>query len=142
MLSAIALALAGGYAVRASSEPLQQGAPILIHLKLTVTDSADTLSQETRYVAESGESIPLKINPPFDARCVAFLPPGHQVQFNCIVRKDGKVVATPALVTNEAEAARVEFYNPKPASHTTLEVTATTSKEKISEARKAATKQT
>ncbi|HEY2464531.1 MAG TPA: M56 family metallopeptidase [Steroidobacteraceae bacterium] len=158
MTGALALAFAGGYAVWASSRPLQEGSPILIHLKFTVTDSTDTVSQETQYLAESGESVPIRVNPPYDARCVAFLPrqqdgslawdehkrgPGPaptegQILLNCMIRKDGKVVATPALITADAKVARVEFENAEPISHATLEVTATTSKEKISAARRAA----
>jgi beta-lactamase regulating signal transducer with metallopeptidase domain len=160
MIFALSLTIAGSYVVWASTSETPAGKfAILVHLKLTVTDSAtENLTAENEYIVNSGEAFNYRIPPPYDTRCTARLTPGNvdrlsaldkptqghdvvpaagQILLECMIRKAGEIVATPALITLEGEPATVDVTDAKQASHYVLELTATTSKEKIAAARKA-----
>jgi bla regulator protein BlaR1 len=155
--AALALTLGGSYAAwAAASETQPAGPPILVHLKLTVADASNTFSQEIEFIVNSGESMNYKTGLPYDARCTAFLPnpptgswdmhpPGGaavpasgQILVECLIRNNGEVVATPAVITLDGQPASIDFVNTQRGGRYTLELTATTSSETIAAKKKAA----
>jgi hypothetical protein len=151
---ALAVTISGGYAAWAAQQA--KGTPILIDLKLTVTGvPADIFSASTEYVANPGEAPIYPHGRPFDARCTAFLPnEGNssawddqkargipvtgQIYLECRIGSQGKLVATPAVITQDGEPANVDCSNPPDPHHYRLEIVATTSAEKIEAAKLAA----
>jgi bla regulator protein blaR1 len=151
---ALAMTISGGYAAWAAQQI--KAIPILIHLNLAVTGvGADIFNASTEYIANPGEAPTYRPGLPFDARCTAFLPNEGkssawdaqkargipvtgQIYLECRIRHDGHLVATPAVITQDGEPARVDFRNlPDPHDYQ-LEIVATTSTQKIEAAKIAA----
>ena len=152
---ALAVSISGGYTAWAA----QQGTrtQILVDLKLTVTGvAADFFNASTEYITNPGEAPTYPSGRPFDARCTAFLPNEGkqssawdakkargipvtgQIYLECRIGHDGKLAATPAVITQDGESATVHFKNPPDLHDYQLDVVATTSKEKIEAAKIAA----
>jgi bla regulator protein blaR1 len=155
---ALALTLAGGYAVWASTaQPQSDVLRVLIHLKLVTTNSIGTTSQTTEFLANSGEPAKFLMGATTAAKCVAFLPRSQgsslawdkhpadtqpipvkgNIWLECTVSSNDKVVATPSVITLDSEPTTVDFYNRELAAHYVFEITATTSTEKIAAERQA-----
>ncbi len=155
---ALMLTLLGAYTVWATAvQPPSQDWQVLVHLRLTVTSVSDTTSQATEFLANSAEPVSFGMGTSKETRCVVFLPrilggslawdkhpantqPGPEkksIWLECMLRNNGQVVATPALITLDSEPGSVDFYNTALATHYLFEITATTSKEQIAAARQA-----
>lgn len=153
---ALAVTISGAYTAWAAQQVA--GTQILVDLKLTVTGvAADIFSASTEYITNPGEAPTYPSGRPFDARCTAFLPnegkqssawdtkKAHgipvtgQIYLECRIGHDGKLAATPAVITQDGEPANVDFKNPPDPHDYRLEIIATTSKEKIDAARVTAT---
>jgi malate/lactate dehydrogenase len=61
-----------------------------------------------------------------------------QIYLECRIGHDGKLAATPAAITQDGESAIIEMDNPGDAHHYKLEISASTSTEKIDAAKLAA----
>jgi bla regulator protein blaR1 len=150
---ALALTVSGGYAAWAA-QPVKL-IPILLNLKLTVTGT-DTVSEATEFIVNAGEPATYPRTRPFDVRCTPFLPyagrkssvwdkqrarripVSGQIYIECTIGHSGKLVATPALITQDGESATIEMDNPGDPHRYRLEINASASQEKIEAARAAA----
>jgi bla regulator protein blaR1 len=152
---ALAVTISGGYTAWAAQQVTST--QILVDLKLTVTGvAADIFSASTEYLVNPGEAPTYPSRRPFDARCTAFLPnEGRQssawndqkargvpitgqIYLECRIGQDGRLVATPAAITQDGESATIETDNPGDVHHYKLEINASTSTEKIEAAKLAA----
>ena len=155
----VGLTLSGGYATWAA-QSAQNGprAPILVDLKLTVTNSEThkVFAVATEYLVHSGELPDGLTGGP--AACTPFLPgergsdpeldarrtrgvpvpSAGQVLSECTVRDNGAVVATPSLITANGQSTVVEVANLNDPRRYTIEVSASTSQERIDAAKQAA----
>ena len=155
----VGLTLSGGYATwAAQSAQNGQGAPILVDLKLTVTNSKthEVFAVSTEYLVHSGELPDGLTGGP--AVCTPFLPgetgsdielearktlgvpvpSAGQVLLECTVRDNGAVVATPSLITANGQSTVVEVADLNGPRRYTIEVSASTSQEKIDAVKQAA----
>jgi bla regulator protein blaR1 len=152
---ALAVTISGGYTAWAAQQVA--GTQILVDLKLTVTGvAADIFNASTEYITNPGDAPTYPSGRPFDARCTAFLPNegrqssawddrkargipvAGQIYLECRIGHDGKLAATPAVITQDGESATVHFKNPPDLHDYQLDIVATTSKEKIEAAKIAA----
>jgi bla regulator protein BlaR1 len=139
---AIALTLSGGYAVWAAQAEAQiKSTPILVNLKLTVTNSASAYvwSAATEYLVNSGEPAPYPAGGhAYDFRCAALLSGAGHIVLKCKISNNGEVVSTPSVVAVDGTPAAIEVDDPQNTYHYRLQLYATTSKEKIAAEKAAA----
>ena len=150
---ALALTVSSGYTAWAA-QPVKP-TPILLNLKLTVTGTEEPTELENELIVNAGEPATYPRGNPFDVTCTPFLIQDGKslasddqkargisltgrILLNCTIGQNGKVVATPALITPDGESATVEMVNPGDPNHYRLEINATASQEKIDAARVAA----
>jgi bla regulator protein BlaR1 len=150
----VSLTASGGYTAWAGQASVENKGPaILVDMKVTTTNSQSNELHvlATRYVVHSGELPPDMQVPASAFACTPFLsselaPNAMQARgvakgrilLECVIREDGKVVATPAAVTMEGRTAILRI-SADAALHTyEIELNATTSAERIAEATKAA----
>lgn len=156
------LAGSAGYAAWAGSVAQTQGPPILVNLKVTVTNpqSREVRAMATQYLVRSGEEITGANAQPLDFACTPYLPdePGRltdwsavkapgvpapaagQILAICAIRKDGKVVQSPAVIAADGKWTTIEAREPGASTLYKIELNASTSAESIAEAKKAASR--
>ena len=152
----VALTASGGYAAWAGQATAEnKGPPILVDMKVTTTNSQskEVFAVATRYLVHSGE-LPSDMQAPGSPfACTPFL--SHElvpdstkarrlakgrILLECAIREDGRLVATPAAVTMDGRTVILRV-RPDAALHTyEIELSATTSEERIAEAKTAADK--
>jgi beta-lactamase regulating signal transducer with metallopeptidase domain len=155
-----ALAGAAAYATWASESPSAAGPAILVDLDVKITNpqTHDLNELTTQYLVHSGESIPdtrndgtpLQKTDRFVA-CTPYLsdvagkssdwsglkargipmPAAGQILLDCRIYRDGEIGMRPSVIAQDGSPAILEFTEPDGAYHYRLEVTATTSPEKI-----------
>jgi bla regulator protein blaR1 len=139
--------------VAADNSPL-----VLLHIKFTVTTPpGDITSMETEILVKSGEAAVYGPAQPYDARCMPILPsedgsrnsqvPANtpaplkgQILLSCKISSKEGVISSPSVITLDGKRASVEVDDVNGAHHFSLELNATTSKEKIAAARAEAAK--
>jgi bla regulator protein blaR1 len=131
---------------------------VLLHIKFTVTTPpSDITSMETEILVKSGEAAVYGPAEPYDARCMPILPSENgsqnttipantpapmkgQILLTCKISDKDGVISSPSVITLDGKPASIELDDLKGAHHFSLELNATTSKEKIAAARAQAAK--
>ena len=154
----IGLALGLGYAAWAAQPAATgDGPPILVDMKITITDtsSKDVAALATRYLVHSGEEFVDANARPLDFSCTPYLPdePGRvtdwsairargiptpaagQILLVCAIREQGRVISSPAVTMRDGKWGTIETAGEGGQRHYRLEVSATTSTARIAEAR-------
>jgi hypothetical protein len=152
----VALTASSGYAAWAGQATAEnKGPPILVDMKVKKTNSQskEVFAAATRYLVHSGELPSDMQESPFV--CTPFLPhevapdstkarrlAKGQILLECLIREDGKVVATPSAVTMDGRVVilRVSADASLRTYDYEIELNATTSEERIAEAKTAADK--
>jgi beta-lactamase regulating signal transducer with metallopeptidase domain len=147
-----------GYAAWAGQAVSQDDRAILIGLKVTVSDPQKTDVHVLNYqvVVRSGESIQTANAPPLDLACTPYLAdqPGHptdwsdqkargiplprsdQILLDCAIRRDGKALERPAVIVGDGKTGTIETNEPGGPHRYRIEITPSTSPEKIAAARR------
>jgi len=145
----------GSYAAWAAQTPVAgEGPSILVSMRVTVTTTTagatDTYAAATQYLVRPGEPAPHMGSRPHDFGCTPYLTDvqrqqlgGEQAQqpakgmilLDCIVRYDGEVVATSAVLAFDGEQSTIETADRDGIRHYKIELTASTSAERIAAAK-------
>ncbi len=157
---AFILALTGiaSYAAWAGQGAIVDDRLILVDLKVTIsnTDTKDVKALTTQYLVHSGETIRDANGRSLELACTPYLAdaPGHstdwtdqkrraiplplagQVLVDCAIRRDGRIVERPAVIVDDGKLAAIETAERGGSHRYRFEITASTSAEKISAARK------
>jgi len=156
--SIVALTASSGYAAWAGqATAANKGPPVLVDMKVTKTktnaQSKEVFAAVTQYLVHSGEPASDMQESPF--ACTPFLPhelapdptkgrrlAKGQILLECLIREEGKVVATPSAVTMDGRVVvlRVSADASLRTYDYEIELNATTSEERIAEAKTAAAK--
>jgi len=152
----VGLTASGGYAAWAGQATAENNGPaILVDMKVKMTNlqSNEVFAVATRYVVHSGELPPDMQGPASAYACTPFLPSDllpdsakarrlakGQILLECRIREGGKLVATPAAVTMDGRTVILRVNADAALNAYEVELNATTSEERIAEARKAADK--
>jgi bla regulator protein blaR1 len=153
-----ALTAASGYAAWAGQAVSGDDRAILLGLKVTVSDPQKTDVHVLNYqvIVHSAETIQTANAPPLDLACTPYLSdqPGHptnwgdqvargvplprpdQILVDCAIRRDGKVVDRPAVIVRDGTTGTIETIERGGSHRYRIELTASTSPEKIAAARK------
>lgn len=137
-----------------------KGPPILVDLKVTITDpqSNQVNALVTRYLVHSGEEILDAGSQPLQYACTPYLPddgarttdwsairkrgipvpPAGQILLLCSIREGGEVVATPAVMMADGKPGAIE--TSQNGLRYRLDISATTSARRIDEAREMSNK--
>ena len=151
------------YATWAAQSAAPTGPAILVDLNLRITNpqTHDLNDLSTQYLVHSGETIPATRNDGGSLRktdkfvaCTPYLadasgratdwsalkargipvPTAGQILLDCQIYRDGEIVQRPSVITNDGNLAVIESTEPDGSYHYRLEVTATTSSERIAAA--------
>lgn len=151
----VALAAGGGYAAWAGQAEEAKGPRILVDVKVTDTNTQtnEVFAVATRYLVHSGE-LPADMQvPPAAFACTPYtsddverspawaqmkahgfvIMPGQIFQ-HCVIRQDGAVIENMAFLTMDGEPASFERSDLEKIHHFRIELTATTSEERIAAA--------
>jgi len=150
----VVLAASSGYAAWAGQATADnKGPPILVDLKVTTTNlqTNEVSVMATRYLVHSSE-LPSDMQES-PVACTPFLPPDlvpdetkarrlgkGQILLECLIREGGKVVGTPSAVTLDGRPVVLRIRMDAALYAYELELNATTSEERIAEAKKASEK--
>jgi len=161
--SILGLAAASGYAAWAGQPAAEYNGPkILVDMRVKVIDSKtnEVFAVATRYLVHSGE-LPSDMKvPPLQFACTPFLgdelarspawdamkarglplPPTGYILLDCTIRRDGEVIATPAVMAMDGKPAKIETSDREGLHRYTIELSATTAEDRIAAANKAAAK--
>jgi hypothetical protein len=153
------LTASSGYAAWAGQSAAEgRGPEILVEMRMKMSNvqTKEVLNTVTRYVVHSGElpsdmqdsGSPFACTPllpdelakspareSIQARGIP-LPSAGQILFDCVIRQDRQVIATPAVLAGDGKTATIETTNGDGSRLIKIEVTGTTSQERIAEARK------
>ena len=153
-----AAVLCGSWAWAAALVATDDSPLVLLHIKFTVTTPpSDITSMETEILVKSGEAAAYGPAQPYDARCMPILPsedgsrnsqvPANtpapakgQILLSCKISDKRGVISSPSVITLDGKPASVEIDDANGTHHFSLELNATTSKERIAAARAAAAK--
>jgi hypothetical protein len=153
----LGIAAASGYAAWAGQSPAAgKGPPILVDLKVTVTNtqSNDVRVLATRYLVRSGEDIRDASSQPLKYACTPYLPdepgrgtdwrairargiplpPAGHILVLCSIREDGREIASPAVIMADGQQGAIETSQKDGPLHYRLEISASTSAALIAEA--------
>jgi beta-lactamase regulating signal transducer with metallopeptidase domain len=161
--AALGLTTVAAYAAWAGQSTAPgKGPPILVDLKVTITDPrANTVNAlVTRYLVHSGEEILDAGSQPLQYSCTPYLPdaegratdwasirqrgipvpPAGQILVLCAIREGGEVIATPAVMMGDDRPGAIETSAKDGGLRYRLDITATTSARRVDEARALANK--
>ena len=152
-----ALTGVASYAAWSGQPSTVAGPPILVDLKITISNpqTHETQALATRYLVHSGETIKDANGRPLDFACTPYvadeserstdwsnqrargipLPAVGQILLECVIRRDGEIVQRPSIITKDGEPATIETGERGGQHLYRLEVTASTSPEKIAAAK-------
>jgi beta-lactamase regulating signal transducer with metallopeptidase domain len=139
------------YASWAGQSVVAENASILVDLKVTITNTQtkDVKVLVTQYLVRSGEAIKDMNGRPLDYACTPYLaedahrsPNAHgipqplagQILFDCSISREGQVVDKPVVIARDGELATIETAERGGPHVYRLEITASTSAEKIAAA--------
>ncbi len=145
------------YAVWAGQAVTEDDRWILVDLNVTISNAQthEVKALTSRYLVRSGQAIKEANDRPLDFACTPYLAdePGHrtdwsdqraraiplplagQVLVDCAIRHEGKIVATPSVITGDGNLATIETAERGGPLLYRFEITASTSAEKIAAAR-------
>ncbi|HEX6638928.1 MAG TPA: M56 family metallopeptidase [Steroidobacteraceae bacterium] len=153
---ALGIAAASGYGAWAGQTGAGDGPPILVDLKVTVTNAqtSETHVLATRYLVHSGEEIRDANSQPLQYACTPYLPdePGRSTDWTaikargiplppaghilvlCSIREDGQEVAAPAVLMADGKPGVIEIGRKEGSVHYRLDVDVSTSAARIAAA--------
>jgi beta-lactamase regulating signal transducer with metallopeptidase domain len=157
------LTVSSGYAAWAGQSAAEgRGPEILVEMRMVMSNlqTKEVLNTVTRYIVHSGE-LPSDMQDPgspfactpllpdelakssardsIQARGLPF-PSAGQILFDCVIRQDRQVIATPAVLAGDGKTATIETTDREGLHVLKIEVTGTTAEERIADARKKADK--
>jgi bla regulator protein blaR1 len=158
-VAALGLSLSAGYIAWADQTTTAASRAVLVDLRVTITDIATREVQSqiaTRYLVHSGEEITDKDAQALDYVCTPYLPDvkgqatdwrpvlergipkpiDNEIVLACTIREGGVAVQSPVVIVTDGQPGGLETTAAN--RNYRLEVTATTSPERISEANKGA----
>jgi beta-lactamase regulating signal transducer with metallopeptidase domain len=158
----VGLAGSAGYTAWASQATESQGPHILVDMKVEVSSSKtnEVFAFVTRYLVRSGELPADMKTPPAAIACTPYLPAGLEksaawaameargiplppegsILMDCTIREDGEVVATPAVIAFDGKPMTIEAAGRDKTKLYKIEMSASTSKERIAAAKNTAVK--
>ena len=150
------------YAAWAGQPVISAGQVILVDMKITISDQQTNEVKElaTQYFVHSGETIKDATGRPLDFTCTPYLadesagsaaardqkargiprPTAGQILLDCEIRRDGKVVQRPAVISKDGKLATIDTADGDGAHRYRFDLTASTSPEKITAAKKQTSK--
>ena len=150
------------YASWAGQPVISAGQVILVDMKITISDQQTNEVKElaTQYLVHSGETIKDATGRPLDFTCTPYLadesagsaaardqkargiprPTAGQILLDCEIRRDGKVVQRPAVISKDGKLATIDTADGDGAHRYRFDLTASTSPEKITAAKKQTSK--
>jgi bla regulator protein blaR1 len=147
----VGLTASSGYAAWAGQSPAEGDNPeilVEIRVKMTNSRSNEVLTTATRYLVRSGELPADMQDPGSPFGCTPFLPSElapdskkarglakGRILLECLIRQDGKVVATPAVVTKDGDTTTIDVIDASGLTTYRMELNATTSEQRIAEAK-------
>ena len=152
-----ALTGVASYAAWSGQLSMIAGPSVLVDLKITISNSQthEIRALATQYLVHSGETIKDANGRPLDFACTPYLadeserstdwsdqrargipfPDVGQILLDCAIRRDGEIVQRPAVIAKDGELATIETAESGGQYLYRLEVTASTSPEKIAAAK-------
>jgi bla regulator protein blaR1 len=146
------------YAAWASQPVIDTGQLILVDLKITISDQQTNKVKalSTQYLVHSGETIKDPTGRPLDFICTPYLanesegstasrdqeargvprPAVGQILLDCEIRRNGKVVQRPAVISKDGKLATIDTADSDGLYRYQVDVIASTSAEKIAAAKK------
>ena len=146
------------YAAWAGQPVVGMGTLILVDMKITISDRQTNETKElaTQYLVHSGETIKDATGRPLDFTCTPYLagesdgsaasrdqtargiprPAAGQILLDCEIRRDGKIVLRPAVISKDGKLATIDTAEGDGAHRYRFDITASTSPEKIAAAKK------
>jgi len=146
------------YAAWAGQPVIGTGQMILVDMKITISDQESNAVKAlaTQYLVHSGETIKDATGRPLDFTCTPYLadesegsaasrdqrargiprPTAGQILLDCEIRRDGKVVQRPAVISKDGKLATIDTADGDGAHRYRFDITASTSPEKIAAAKK------
>ena len=150
------------YAAWAGQPVIGTAQLILVDMKITISDQQtnEVRALATQYLVHSGETIKDATGRPLDFTCTPYLadesessaasrdqkargiprPTAGQVLLDCEIRRDGKVVQRPAVISKDGKLATIDTADGDGAHRYRFDLTASTSPEKIAAAKKQSNK--
>jgi bla regulator protein BlaR1 len=147
------------YAAWAGQPIIGTGQVILVDMKVTISDQQTNEVKQlaTQYLVHSGEMIKDAAGRPLDFTCTPYLadesgdsaaardqksrgiprPTAGQILLDCEIRRDGKVVQRPAVISKDGKLATIDTADGDGAHRYRFDITASTSPERIAAAKKA-----
>lgn len=159
----LGLTAATGYAAWAGQAVSDgKGPPVILELKLTITDSKsnEVRALATRYLVHSGEEMLGEGSHPLEFACTPYLPDdaggntdwsairarglplpqAGQILVLCSIRERGRVISSPAVIMGDGKWGTIETAGEGGTRLYRLEVNASTSEARIAEAKEQASK--
>jgi len=146
------------YAAWAGQPVIGTGQVILVDMKITISNQQanEVKALATQYLVHSGETIKDATGRPLDFTCTPYLadepdgsaasrdqkargiprPTAGQILLDCEIRRDGKVVQRPAVISKDGKLATIDTADGDGAYRYRFDITASTSPEKIAAAKK------
>jgi bla regulator protein blaR1 len=146
------------YAAWAGQPVIDTGQVILVDLKITISDQQtnEVKALATQYLVHSGEMIKDATGRPLDFTCTPYLtnesegsaasrdqtargippPTAGQILLDCEIRRDGKVVQRPAVISKDGKLATIDTADSDGPKRYRFDIIASTSPEKIAAAQK------
>jgi bla regulator protein blaR1 len=146
------------YAAWAGQPVIGTGQMILVDMKITISDQQSNAVKAlaTQYLVHSGETIKDATGRPLDFTCTPYLadesegsaasrdqrargiprPTAGQILLDCEIRRDGKVVQRPAVISKDGKLVTIDTADGDGAHRYRFDITASTSPEKIAAAKK------
>jgi hypothetical protein len=154
-----AITAVASYAAWAGQPIIGTGQVILVDMKVTISDQQTNEVKQlaTQYLVHSGEMIKDAAGRPLDFTCTPYLadessdsaaardqksrgiprPTAGQILLDCEIRRDGKVVQRPAVISKDGKLATIDTADGDGAHRYRFDITASTSPERIAAAKKA-----
>jgi len=146
------------YAAWAGQPVIGTAQAILVDMKITISDqqTGEVKGLETQYLVHSGETIKDPSGRPLDFTCTPYLadeaegsaasrdqkargiprPVTGQILLDCEIRRDGKVLQRPAVISKDGKMATIDTADGDGARRYRFDITASTSPERIAAAKK------